>query len=40
MLARTGGVIDDNPAAASWGANRIDTFVRGMDNHMYHKWFS
>ena len=19
--------------------NRIDCFVRGMDNHMYHKWW-
>jgi hypothetical protein len=35
-----GGVIDNAPAAVSWGPNRIDCFARGMDNHMYHKWWS
>lgn len=35
-----GGVIDDTPGAVSWGANRIDTFARGMDNHMWHKWWA
>ncbi len=27
------------PAAVSWGLNRIDTFVKGTDNAMYHKWW-
>ncbi len=34
------GIIDDAPTAVSWGPNRIDCFVRGMNNHMYHKWWS
>jgi hypothetical protein len=33
-----GGVFHDNPAAVSWGPNRIDVFVRGMDNHLGHIW--
>jgi len=35
-----GGIIDNEPAAVSWGPNRIDCFVRGMNNHMYHKWWA
>ena len=35
-----GGVIDNEPAAVSWGPQRIDCFVRGMNNHMYHKWLA
>ncbi len=27
------------PAAVSWGPNRIDTFVRGMDRALWHKWW-
>jgi hypothetical protein len=27
------------PAAVSWGANRIDTFGRGVDRHLWHKWW-
>jgi hypothetical protein len=26
-------------AAVSWGTNRIDLFVRGTDNQLYHKWW-
>jgi predicted Zn-dependent protease len=33
-------VLSSGPAAASWAANRIDTFVRGTDNHMWHKWWN
>jgi hypothetical protein len=32
-------VIVGPPAAVSWGANRLDIFVRGTDNAMYHKWW-
>jgi C1A family cysteine protease len=35
-----GGVLIGRPAAASWAANRLDCFVRGTDNRMYHKLFS
>jgi hypothetical protein len=27
------------PAAASWGPNRIDCFGRGIDRHLWHKWW-
>lgn len=27
------------PAAVSWGYNRIDTFARGGNGHMWHKWW-
>jgi tyrosinase-like protein/repeat uncharacterized protein DUF346 len=35
-----GGIIDDEPGAVSWGPSRIDMFARGMDNHMWHKWWT
>jgi hypothetical protein len=34
-----GGVLTSAPAAASWAPNRLDTFVRGTDNALYHKWW-
>ncbi len=34
-----GGIIDDAPAAVSWGPNPIDCFARGMNNAMWHKWW-
>src|SRR6266850_1617497 len=27
------------PAAVSWGYGRIDVFVQGPGNHVYHKWY-
>ena len=30
--------ITSAPAAVSWGPNRIDTFARGANGHMWHKW--
>jgi predicted Zn-dependent protease len=35
-----GGILTSAPAAVSWGLNRIDTFVRGTDNAMWHKWWA
>ena len=40
----TGGVgvfqeLTSAPAAVSWGPNRIDTFARGGNGHMWHKWW-
>lgn len=29
----------DAPATVSWGPNRIDCFVRGIDSRMYHLWY-
>lgn len=32
-----GGKIVGKPAAVAWGPNRLDVFVRGTDNKIYHK---
>lgn len=32
-----GGKIVGKPAAVAWGPNRLDVFVRGTDNAIYHK---
>ena len=32
--------ITSAPAAVSWGFNRIDTFARGGNGHMWHKWWN
>ena len=34
-----GGALVSAPAAASWQANRVDTFVQGTDNNLWHKWW-
>lgn len=34
-----GGVTAGGPGAVSWGPNRIDVFVRGSDNGIWHKWW-
>lgn len=35
-----GGIITAGPAAASWQLNRLDCFVKGTDNAMWHKWWA
>src|SRR6266851_1111660 len=35
-----GGVITSGVGAASWAANRLDCFVKGQNNHMWHKWWN
>src|SRR5262245_14416869 len=35
-----GGAIVGGPAAASWGDGRIDVFVRGTDDGIYHNFFN
>jgi hypothetical protein len=35
-----GGVLTSAPAAVSWQANRIDTFVSGTDSALWHKWWA
>ncbi|MEM7128361.1 MAG: S8 family serine peptidase, partial [Chloroflexota bacterium] len=32
--------ISGTPECVSWGSNRIDCFVRGGDNAMYHRWWN
>jgi C1A family cysteine protease len=34
-----GGILDSAPAVASWAANRLDSFVCGTDNQMWHLWW-
>ena len=34
-----GGVLTSAPSASSWASGRLDTFVRGTDNALWHKWF-
>jgi hypothetical protein len=35
-----GGVLTSAPAVSSWAANRLDCFVRGTDNALWHKWWN
>ena len=34
-----GGTWDSDPVAISWGANRIDLFLRGGDKAIWHNWW-
>jgi hypothetical protein len=34
-----GGGLASGPAVSSWAAGRLDTFVRGTDNALHHKWW-
>jgi hypothetical protein len=34
------GGVQSAPAAVSWGPNRVDTFVRGNNKKMWHKWYA
>jgi Papain family cysteine protease/Repeat of unknown function (DUF346) len=33
-----GGIITSRPNAVSWGKNRIDIVVRGLDSGVHHRW--
>jgi hypothetical protein len=33
-----GGISIDKPAVTSWGGGRLDAFVRGVDNQLWHAW--
>jgi hypothetical protein len=35
-----GGSFKDAPCAVSWGSNRVDVFVRGMNDHLERLWLS
>jgi hypothetical protein len=35
-----GGVLSSGIGVSSWSANRLDCFVRGTNNAMYHKWWN
>jgi spore germination protein YaaH len=35
-----GGSISSGVSAASWGQTRLDLFVRGTDNAIYHRWWN
>ena len=34
-----GGILHSGPDACSWAPGRLDTFVRGADNALWHKYF-
>jgi len=34
-----GGYLASGPTAASWGENRLDVFVSGEDEALWHKWW-
>ncbi len=34
-----GGLTTGEISAVSWGPGRLDVFVRGTDNIIYHKWY-
>lgn len=34
-----GGILTTSPGVSSWAENRLDTFVAGSDNALYHKWW-
>ena len=36
---KLGGVLTSGPGVCSWGPGRLDVFVRGIDNGLWHKWF-
>src|SRR2546428_7309997 len=40
VVESVGGYAASGPAVTSWGANRLDVFVRGWDNALYHKWWN
>ena len=35
-----GGVLTSGPGVSSWAVNRLDVFVRGTDNALWHKWWN
>jgi hypothetical protein len=35
-----GGVLTSGVGVSSWAANRLDCFVKGTDNAMWHKWWN
>ena len=35
-----GGIITAGVGVSSWAANRLDCFVKGSDNRMWHKWWA
>jgi len=37
---KLGGVLTSGIGVSSWAANRLDCFVRGTDNAMWHKWWN
>ena len=34
------GVLTSGPKLASWGFKRLDLFVRGADNALWHRWWN
>jgi hypothetical protein len=34
-----GGYLTSSPSVTSWAENRLDVFVRGGDDALYHRWW-
>lgn len=34
-----GGGMQNGPDVSSWGSGRLDVFIRGLDNQLWHRWF-
>ena len=34
-----GGELEGQPAASSWGADRLDVFAPGRDGRIWHRWW-
>jgi len=35
-----GGELTGQPAASSWGADRLDVFAAGRDGQLWHRWWN
>ncbi|MEO6798030.1 MAG: glycoside hydrolase family 3 N-terminal domain-containing protein [Candidatus Dormibacter sp.] len=35
-----GGLMVGGPAVASWSTNRLDVFIHGIDNALWHRWWT
>jgi len=35
-----GGILVSEPGVSSWAPGRLDVFVRGTDNALWHKWYN
>ena len=36
---KLGGTLTSGPAVSSWASGRLDTFVRGTNSALWHKWY-
>jgi RHS repeat-associated protein len=39
VISYAPSTVASDPAAVSWGTNRVDTFIRGSDGALWHRWW-